>query len=81
VARLDSLRSENRLESLLSRESSFLFNNLILVGIALTVLFLTTFPLLSEAATGRKVTMGPPIFNMVNIPWALVLLALAGSAR
>ncbi len=78
IARLPSLRSEARLESLLSRESSFLFNNLILVGIAVTVLFLTTFPLLSEAATGRKVTMGPPIFNMVNIPWALVLLALVG---
>ncbi len=78
VTRLDVLRSEGRLESLLSRESTFLFNNMILVGIAATVLFLTTFPILSEAATGRKVTMGPPIFNLVNIPWAIVLLLLTG---
>jgi cytochrome c-type biogenesis protein CcmF len=78
ILRLDSLRSEARLESLLSRESSFLFNNMVLVGIAATVLFLTTFPMLSELVTGRKVTMGPPIFNLVNIPWALVLLMLTG---
>ena len=78
VTRLESLRSEARLESLLSRESSFVFNNLILVGIAATVLLLTTFPLLSETFTGRKVTMGPPIFNTVNVPWALFLLFLAG---
>jgi len=66
------------MESVVSRESTFLFNNLILVGIAATVLLLTTFPILSEAVTGQKVTMGPPIFNLVNVPWALVLLALMG---
>lgn len=78
VLRLDDLKSEARLESVLSREASFLFNNMMLVGIAATVLLLTTFPLISEAATGRKVTMGPPIFNLVNIPWALALLFLVG---
>jgi cytochrome c-type biogenesis protein CcmF len=78
LTRLDDLRSEGRLESILSRESSFVFNNLIFVGIAFTVLLLTTFPLLSEAATGNKVTMGPPIFNVVNVPWAIALLFLAG---
>ncbi len=78
VLRLEDLRSEARLESILSREASFLFNNLVLVGIAATVLFLTTFPMLSELFTGRKVTMGPPIFNLVNIPWALFLLLLTG---
>ncbi len=76
--RMGDLRSKARLESFLSRESTFLFNNMILVGIALTVLFLTTFPMLSEWATGRKVTMGPAIFNTVNIPWALTLLLLTG---
>jgi cytochrome c-type biogenesis protein CcmF len=76
--RLDDLRSEARMESVLSREASFLFNNMMLVGIAATVLLLTTFPLISEAAIGRKVTMGPPIFNLVNIPWALTLLFLVG---
>ncbi len=78
ILRLGDLRSEARLESILSREASFLFNNMIFVGIAGTVLLLTTFPILSELFTGRKVTMGPPIFNMVNVPWALVLLLLAG---
>jgi cytochrome c-type biogenesis protein CcmF len=78
VTRLDDLRSEARLESIVSRESSFLFNNMIFVGLAATILLLTTFPMISEAVTGRKVTMGPPIFNLVSIPWALVLLALAG---
>jgi cytochrome c-type biogenesis protein CcmF len=78
VTRLDDLKSEARMESVLSREASFLFNNMMLVGIAATVLLLTTFPLISEAATGRKVTMGPPIFNLVNIPWALTLLFLVG---
>jgi cytochrome c-type biogenesis protein CcmF len=76
--RLNDLKSEARMESVLSREASFLFNNMMLVGIAATVLLLTTFPLISEAATGRKVTMGPPIFNLVNIPWALMLLFLVG---
>jgi cytochrome c-type biogenesis protein CcmF len=78
VLRLPVLESEARFESALSREASFLFNNMVLVGIAATVLLLTTFPLISETFTGRKVTMGPPIFNLVNIPWALVLIALMG---
>ncbi len=78
ILRLPDLKTEARLESLVSREASFVFNNLVLVGIAGTVLFLTTFPMLSEMATGRKVTMGPPIFNLVNIPWALFLLFLMG---
>ena len=78
ILRLEDLRSDARLESMLSRESSFLFNNLILVGIAATVLLLTTFPLISEQFTDEKVTMGPPIFNLVNIPWGLVLLFLMG---
>ncbi|HEX4823086.1 MAG TPA: cytochrome c-type biogenesis CcmF C-terminal domain-containing protein, partial [Candidatus Polarisedimenticolaceae bacterium] len=78
VLRLNDLRSEAVLESVLSRESSFLFNNMVLVGIAGTVLLLTTFPLVSQAVVNRRVTMGPPIFNLVNIPWALVLLFLVG---
>ncbi len=78
VLRLDDLKSEARMESVLSREASFLFNNMIFVGIAATVLLLTTFPMISEFVTGRKVTMGPPIFNLVNIPWAIALLFLAG---
>ena len=55
VLRLDTLKSENRLESVVSRESTFLFNNLVLVGIAASPsCLLTTFPMVSEAATGKQ---------------------------
>jgi cytochrome c-type biogenesis protein CcmF len=76
--RWDLLRTEARLESALSREASFFFNNLILVGIAFSVLWGTMFPILSEAVRGTKVTVGPPFFNQVNVPLGLALLALTG---
>jgi cytochrome c-type biogenesis protein CcmF len=72
----DHLRSEHRLESLVSRESSFLFNNLVLLVAAFTVLWGTLFPVLSEWVQGTKVTVGPPFFNRVNIPVAMLLLLL-----
>lgn len=72
----EHLRSEHRLESLVSRESSFLFNNLILLVACFTVLWGTLFPVLSEWVQGTKVTVGPPFFNRVNIPVALLLLVL-----
>jgi cytochrome c-type biogenesis protein CcmF len=74
----EHLRSENRLESLVSRESSFLFNNLLLLVACFTVLWGTLFPVLSEWVQGTKVTVGPPFFNRVNIPVALLLLLLTG---
>ena len=61
--RRDHLKSENKLESLVSRESSFLFNNMILLAACVTVLWGTLFPLLSEAVTGSKVTMGAPLLQ------------------
>jgi cytochrome c-type biogenesis protein CcmF len=70
------LRSEHKLESLVSRESSFLFNNLLLLVACFTVLWGTLFPILSEWVQGTKVTVGPPFFNRVNIPVALLLLLL-----
>src|SRR5512140_14381 len=70
------LRSEHKLESLVSRESSFLFNNLILLVACFTVLWGTLFPILSEWVQGHKVTVGPPFFNRVNVPVALALLLL-----
>ncbi|HEY7097041.1 MAG TPA: heme lyase CcmF/NrfE family subunit [Terriglobales bacterium] len=70
------LRSEHKLESLVSRESSFLFNNLLLVVACFTVLWGTWFPLISEYVQGHKVTVGPPFFNSVNVPVALLLLLL-----
>ena len=78
VWRLPLLRSENELDSLLSRESAFLFNNLILVGIAFAVFWGTMFPVISESVRGVKITVGPPFFNKVNAPLGLVLLFLMG---
>jgi cytochrome c-type biogenesis protein CcmF len=78
AARLPLLGAEATLESVVSREASFLFNNLLLVGIAFSVLWGTLFPILSELVQGTKVTVGPPFFNQVNIPLGLALLALTG---
>ncbi len=72
------LRSENQLESLVSRESSFLFNNLVLLAACFTVLWGTMFPVISEALTGNKISVGPAFFNKVNIPVGLFLLFLTG---
>jgi cytochrome c-type biogenesis protein CcmF len=74
----DHLKSENKLESLVSRESSFLFNNLILLVACFTVLWGTLFPVLSEYVQGSKVTVGAPFYNRVNIPIGLSLLFLTG---
>ena len=74
----DHLKSENKLESLVSRESSFLFNNLILLVACFTVLWGTLFPVLSEYVQGSKVTVGAPFYNRVNIPIGLFLLFLTG---
>jgi cytochrome c-type biogenesis protein CcmF len=74
----DHLKSENRLESLVSRESSFLFNNLILLTACFTVLWGTLFPILSEYVQGSKVTVGAPFYNRVNLPIGIFLLFLTG---
>src|SRR6266478_2327810 len=78
VRRLPLLDAEARLESMVSREASFLFNNLLFVGIAFSVLWGTLFPILSEWVKGTKVTVGPPFFNQVNVPLGLLLLLLTG---
>src|SRR5262249_51681226 len=70
------LRSEHRLESLVSRESSFLFNNLLFMLFCFTVLWGTLFPILSEWVQDKKVTVGPPFYNKVTIPVTLLLLLL-----
>ncbi len=74
----DHLRSENRFESVVSREASFLFNNMILLVACITVLVGTLFPVLSEYVQGTKTTMGAPYYNRVNIPIGLFLLMLTG---
>lgn len=78
AARLDSLRAENRLDSLLSRESAFLANNVLFVAAALAVLWGTIYPIVAETFTGVRLSVGPPFFNAVFVPIALALVALTG---
>ena len=79
IDRLDYLRAESRLESVLSRESTFLFNNVLLLASCFAVLWGTLFPVISEAFTGHKVSVGAPFFNRVNVPIGLALLLLTGA--
>ncbi|MBN8730617.1 MAG: heme lyase CcmF/NrfE family subunit [Acidobacteria bacterium] len=76
--RLGYLKSEAHLESVLSRESSFLFNNLILLASCFSILWGTMFPVISEAVTGEKISVDAPFFNRVNVPIGLFLLLLTG---
>ncbi|MGA2321073.1 MAG: cytochrome c-type biogenesis CcmF C-terminal domain-containing protein [Solirubrobacteraceae bacterium] len=78
VSRRDMLRSEHRLDSLLSRESIFMANNLVLVGLCLVIFWGTYFPLISEALTGQEASVGPPWFDRYTVPLALVLVLLSG---
>jgi cytochrome c-type biogenesis protein CcmF len=79
LMRLDHLKAEHRLESFASRESAFLLNNWILLALLFAVLWGTLFPVVSEAVTGEKITVGAPFFNQVSIPMGLVLLFLTGA--
>jgi len=72
------LKSEARLESVVSRESSFMFNNLILLASCFAVLWGTLFPVISEAVTGEKISVDAPFFNRINVPIAFGLLLLTG---
>jgi len=76
--RWDALRSPGELDSIVSRESAFLLNNVLLIAAAFTVFFGTVFPLLSEAVRGVKVSVGAPFFNQVNVPLFLSLIFLMG---
>ena len=78
VSRLPMLRSEHRLDSLLSREAVFLLNNLVLVALCFVIFWGTFFPLISEAITGSKASVGPPWFGRFVVPLALVLTLLSG---
>jgi cytochrome c-type biogenesis protein CcmF len=76
--RRGELRSDAQLDSLLSREAVFLFQNLVLVTMVFVIFWVTFFPLISEAITGTKVSVGPPAFRPFIVPLALVLVALSG---
>jgi cytochrome c-type biogenesis protein CcmF len=79
LLRLEYLKSENRLDSMVSRESGFLFNNWILLAAVFAVLWGTVFPIISKAVENATVTVGPPFFNKVMIPIGLLLLFLTGA--
>jgi len=68
--RRDRLRSQAQLDSLLSREAVFLLQNLVLVAMVLVIFWVTFFPLISEAVTGTKVSVGPPAFRPFIVPLA-----------
>ena len=78
ILQRDHLKADNKLESLVSRESSFLFNNLVLLAACFTVLWGTLFPVLSEYVQGNRVTVGAPFYNRVAVPIGLFLLFLTG---
>ena len=78
VSRREMLRSEHRLDSLLSRESAFLANNLVLVALCFVIFWGTYFPLISEALTGKEASVGPPWFDRYTVPLALILVLLSG---
>jgi cytochrome c-type biogenesis protein CcmF len=78
VKNRDYLKSENQLDSIISRESSFLFNNLILLVSCVAVLSGTLFPVFSEWLSGSRISVGKPFFDKVNIPLGLILLFLTG---
>jgi cytochrome c-type biogenesis protein CcmF len=80
VRRLDDLRSDNHLESLLSRESVFMLNNLILMTLTFSVFVGTVFPMVSELFSGEKITVGPSWFNRVTGPQFALLVLLMGVA-
>jgi cytochrome c-type biogenesis protein CcmF len=79
LRRLPDLRADNQLESFASRESAFLFNNWILLALLFAVLWGTLFPVISEALTDEKITVGAPFFNQVTIPMGLILIFLTGA--
>ncbi len=72
------LKSEAEIESLVSRESTFLLNNLLFVGSAFAIFLGTVFPVISEAVRGVKISVGPPFFNQVNGPIFLAIILLTG---
>ena len=78
VWRRGLLRSEHKLDSLLSREAIFLLNNLVLVALCFVVFWGTFFPLISEAITGEETAVGPPWFSRYTVPLALLLVLLSG---
>ncbi len=80
LKRLDTLRSEHEMESFLSREAVFLFQNMLFLAITVAVFWGTVFPMISELVTGERITVGPPYFDKVTGPMFAALVLLMGVA-
>jgi cytochrome c-type biogenesis protein CcmF len=78
VSRLDDLRSEKRIDSLVSREAVFLINNLLLIGLTAVIFWGTFFPLISELFTGDKASLAAPWFDRYTTPLAILLVLFTG---
>jgi cytochrome c-type biogenesis protein CcmF len=78
LSRLPLLRSRTRMESLVSREATFLYNNLLLVALCLTILWGVTFPILSEAVRDEQITVSGPYYNFFLRVFGIPLLLLMG---
>ncbi len=78
IWRRDRLRSDARIDSLVSREAVFVFQNLVLVALTAVIFWITFFPLISEAITGTEVSVGPPAFRPFVVPLALIVVVLSG---
>ena len=76
--RMEALKSENRFDSLLSRESAFLVNNVLFVAAAFAVLWGTVYPIIAELFTGVRLSVGPPFFNSVFVPIAVAIVLMTG---
>ncbi|MBI4522606.1 MAG: heme lyase CcmF/NrfE family subunit [Deltaproteobacteria bacterium] len=74
--RADLLKGQPELDSVVSRESAFLLNNVVLVSALFTILLGTIFPLISEAVVGVQVSVGAPYFNSVTVPLFLLMVFL-----
>ena len=72
------LVSQNKLESLISRESGFVYNNVVFISICATILWGTMYPLISEYFIGIQITLGPEYFNKIILPFGIILLILTG---
>ena len=78
ILRQEQLKSANKFSSLLSRESSFLINILLFLGLTFAVWWGTMYPIISEIFIGRKIAVGEPFFNLISRPIGLLLLILTG---
>ena len=76
--RRGEIRSPARLESMISREASFLLNNWVFIALLMVVFWGTLFPVFSEAISGERIAVGPKFFNTMAGPLALFLLFLTG---